>query len=722
MTILHRRAPTRGIERRVAGAFAAGAIALALVVASASPAFAHAELVTSSPSPGSGLPQAPGAVVLKFTEPLNRRLSHLEVNDRAGRDVAVGPTVAVTGDANAMRRELGLLQPGAYTVEWTTVSSVDGHTLKGSYQFGIGDAAIGNEQVASNPVDSEGWLGLVGSFVAFVGLALWAGAAFLDPVARRAGLGASRLRRLELLGPPVALLGTAMAVVSSAIVARGSPFVLGGVLFASRSGHWHLVTLIAAGVGTLLGLIGLSTRWRFLTGAVALAAVVGVAASGHAGNTTDPTLATASLSVHLLAVGVWVFALVCSVLASEGLRRALGAFAPYAIGAAAVVLLTGTVNAVFQLNQVGELFTTSYGTVIVLKIIALITMAAIGFTHNRWRRSAARDLGSLRDLVVGELGAAAVAIVLAVVLVAYPNPPREDAIADELAETNPVSRVASQPAISVASAAGPFIVGLTVSPPKPGPVDVQVQVIGVEAGDAFRNGVAHATAAGTADERASVDIPLHECGIGCFAGHGAIPSAGTWQLTTDFVTNRGAVETTNTVPLPAHDGSTLVHDAIQAMERLTSAQLHEELRATQNAPPTVADYVFAAPDRFSFSIVGGGQRVTIGTDQYNRDSPTARWTKEPSTPGGLDAGYRWPKGYYRDFWQYANAARIIGTDTVDGVPTQIVAFVRPDLPAWFRLWIAPDGLVHRMEMRAEGHLMDHHYFDFNQPVMIRAPV
>ncbi|MGH2659389.1 MAG: hypothetical protein ACRDHS_06930 [Actinomycetota bacterium] len=35
------------------------------------PAGAHAGLVASTPSPGIGLPQAPGAVVLRFSEPLN---------------------------------------------------------------------------------------------------------------------------------------------------------------------------------------------------------------------------------------------------------------------------------------------------------------------------------------------------------------------------------------------------------------------------------------------------------------------------------------------------------------------------------------------------------------------------------------------------------------------------------------------------------------------------
>ena len=221
------------------------------------------------------------------TEPLNRRLSHIEVRDRTGRDVATGPTIAVAGDSSAMQRKLGLLEPGAYTVHWTTVSSVDGHALKGSYNFGIGDAALANEQVAASPVDSEGWLGLVGSVVAFVGLSLWVGGALLGPVAK-ARVPASRLEKLYRLAPSCTLVGTAMALVSSAIVARGSPLALGGVISGSRSGHWHLVTLCAAAVGTFLTLPRMSSRWHVLGRLAAIAAVVGVAAGGHAGNTAHP--------------------------------------------------------------------------------------------------------------------------------------------------------------------------------------------------------------------------------------------------------------------------------------------------------------------------------------------------------------------------------------------------------------------------------------------------
>ena len=68
------------------------------------------------------------------------------------------------------------------------------------------------------------------------------------------------------------------------------------------------------------------------------------------------------------------------------------------------------------------------------------------------------------------------------------------------------------------------------------------------------------------------------------------------------------------------------------------------------------------------------------------------------------------------------AARLLGTETVNGVPSQVIAFIRPDVPAWFRVWVSQsDGLVLREEMRAEGHIMDHTFADLNGPMTIEPP-
>ncbi|MDP9225887.1 MAG: copper resistance protein CopC [Actinomycetota bacterium] len=50
-------------------------IALGLALGLPTVALAHAGLVSSTPEPGSELASAPGAVILRFSEPLNVRLS-----------------------------------------------------------------------------------------------------------------------------------------------------------------------------------------------------------------------------------------------------------------------------------------------------------------------------------------------------------------------------------------------------------------------------------------------------------------------------------------------------------------------------------------------------------------------------------------------------------------------------------------------------------------------
>lgn len=52
----------------------------------------------------------------------------------------------------------------------------------------------------------------------------------------------------------------------------------------------------------------------------------------------------------------------------------------------------------------------------------------------------------------------------------------------------------------------------------------------------------------------------------------------------------------------------------------------------------------------------------------------------------------------------------------------MIAFARPELPAWIRLWVGvDDGLVHREQMRADGHLMDRTYSEFDTSTRLIAP-
>ena len=114
---------------------------------------------------------------------------------------------------------------------------------------------------------------------------------------------------------------------------------------------------------------------------------------------------------------------------------------------------------------------------------------------------------------------------------------------------------------------------------------------------------------------------------------------------------------------------------------------------------------------------GESQAVWIGGARYLREQPGAAWQAEPGGPPIPVPSFIWD--YFKPFVD----PHIVGEQRVDGVHTRIVSFAggRQDTPIWFRLWIDPQGLVRRAEMRAQGHFMNDRYYDFNAPFTISAP-
>ena len=669
---------------------------------------AHAEVLLASPAPGTGLAQAPAAVVIKFSEPLNLALSRIEVLDGSGADVGQGPTLAVAGDPRAMRRLLGLLPTGQYTVRWTSVSAIDGHTLRGSYSFAVGTGADPGTTLADSPLDSEGPIGLVGRFAVLVTLGAWLASSLLRGAGTRAGLDPLKVSRIARAAPAVAFAGTVISLASTTFVATGSLAAIGAVL-ASPSGQRRLAVLTATALGVLVG-----TRRRPVSVALAGVAIVADAASGHAASSALPAVGIASFSVHLAAVGVWTYAIAGSLLAAPDLRRALGTFTPYAVGAGVLVAGSGIINAILELADPADLVETGYGRLLVVKSVAFLAMASLGLLHFVWRRRPRLPEATIRRPLRAEAVAATTALVFATLLVGFPNPPRQaEATAQSLTTTDPVlAQLAGRDALSIGDASGPFVVGLTILPPKPGPAEIHVQVVGVDAGDGLRN-ARFAGISGTA----SVDVPLDDtCGLGCFSGRVSFDGAGDWRLEVHVDSNRGPISMTASVALPTPDGSGALEVALAAEEALKSAVLVERLSGRVDGPTFVSTYKFEAPDKVEITL-NDSTTIFIGEEQF-RKTGNGPWEKS-SFPA---PGFSWPTGFYRDFWHGAVAIRLLGTETVDGVPSDVIAFLRPDVPAWFRIWAGrSDGIVRRAEMRAEGHIMAHTYSDLNGPISVTPP-
>jgi methionine-rich copper-binding protein CopC len=117
----------------------AAVLALAGAGVVASPASAHALLKRSVPAAGASLPRAPHVMLLFFTEAPDPGLSTVSLLDSSGQTVhGVGKPTVVAGNTEELRVALPRLADGVYTVNWRTVSKVDGHVTGGSFAFGIG--------------------------------------------------------------------------------------------------------------------------------------------------------------------------------------------------------------------------------------------------------------------------------------------------------------------------------------------------------------------------------------------------------------------------------------------------------------------------------------------------------------------------------------------------------------------------------------------------------
>ena len=105
-------------------------LALLLLLA-ATPAFAHAKLVSSDPAANASI-KSPTMIKLTFSESLEPTFSTASLSDSAGKTLPVpksvgGPTITLL----PIR-----LKPGTYHVNWQAVGH-DTHKLSGSFGFKV---------------------------------------------------------------------------------------------------------------------------------------------------------------------------------------------------------------------------------------------------------------------------------------------------------------------------------------------------------------------------------------------------------------------------------------------------------------------------------------------------------------------------------------------------------------------------------------------------------
>jgi copper transport protein len=394
-------------------------------------AHGHATLVSSEPRDGAVLPAGPATLSLTFNEavrPVALRLVGPNGDSVLGRYRVDGAVLAIEPPAQ--------LAEGTHALSWRVISA-DGHPIGGSVVFSIGSPGAapppGAAQEAAPGTRPMLWAARVLVLLGlFVGVGAAAFAVFLAPAGdlpRDARRTAAAVIAAGLVAAPlsVGLQGLDILLLPLSWLGDPAPWRAG---FASTYGTAAMLAALAlatAGAGLFTG--RRSARLLLATGALAAlgAAFVG---SGHASTAEPRIVSRGLLLVHVLAVVLWIGSLVpLLAFARRGdVFRALARFSRIIPLPLAALVASGVALAVIQLGTVTALWTTGYGSVLVLKsalVIALLGVAAF----NRFvltpalRIGEARARGRFAATLVAEIALAAL-ILATVALWRFTPPPR----------------------------------------------------------------------------------------------------------------------------------------------------------------------------------------------------------------------------------------------------------------------------------------------------------
>ncbi len=392
---------------------------LGVFASSIPPADAHALLRQSEPEDGAELQRGPEAVTITFTEEPEAAFSVIKVLDSSGHPVpGTGSVRIVPGQPQALRIALKPLPKGVYTVTWRVVSRVDGHVTGGTFAFGIGasPADVARTAEVTTPVPSP--VAIPAKWALYAGLVGLAGSAWIWTIGTKAPPpGAFPFLLAAWLAAATGLAGLAQAqrVDAGADWAKLFGTALGRALW------WRAIPLLVAGVAIVAVRAQPTRRWRralIIVGVSAAAVMLVHVTAGHAGAGAGSWRWTkiAFQWAHFVAAGAWIGGLFALLIALRGVPddakattvRSFSTGAGIMLG---VIVITGLVRAVDEVGELGQLVTTTFGQLVLLKMGLLLLLAAFGAV-NRYRHvpAAGRTLRGLRRIGGTELIVASVVL------------------------------------------------------------------------------------------------------------------------------------------------------------------------------------------------------------------------------------------------------------------------------------------------------------------------
>jgi copper transport protein len=374
----------RALAVAVIGACALGMPATAL---------GHAILDSSSPANGQRLAASPRIVRLEFDQTVDLVPAGLRVLDASGRSLAGAPRIGPSH--RAITAPVTRLGRGGYTVRWQALGR-DGHVTAGVFTFGVRAKApeVTGAYGATGPSGAEN----AARWLAFAALALVVGGLGFRLLVLRGPVPASFERRFY-----VVTLAGAVGLIEVAFVAfllRADSILqlpLGTFLYGDLrpivgtpfGTAWVAMTLAFVLVTTLIFLAWLTERSMLLWPAfvIAVAFASGYSLSGH--SAAEPNASRWSELadwVHLTAASLWagglVMLLVAFLTARQLGRAAFVGFARLAPVLIALLVAAGAYLSFLRLPELADLWTTSYGRILMVKLGLVALALAWGAVHH----------------------------------------------------------------------------------------------------------------------------------------------------------------------------------------------------------------------------------------------------------------------------------------------------------------------------------------------------
>lgn len=528
--------------------------ALTLLTVTAPAASAHAALLSTMPNDAEILQGSPSEVTLTFGEPVGIALGALRVLSPDGDRVDGGaPSRTDGGKVVHLPVKPGLAE-GSYLVVWRVVSA-DSHPVAGAFTFSVGKPSVeakellgrGNLTSLASAPRAPGLALGVSRFLGFAALMVLLGGSVFFLLLWPAGI--TRLRGLLVAATLVEGVAAGLALALQGPYAAGkglsSTFdreLLSSVLDSQygQATAWRGALCVVL----LLVLLVVRRRPRVVAGigvGLGLACAATWSRAGHAGVGEWQPITFLSDLTHLLAVSVWVGGLLILVVGMRGRwtephsARILPGWSRLASVAVVVLIASGTFASIREVGELGALFSTRYGGLLISKIalvglmllFALIGRAVVRQHHSKStaRVDSEPHTQPTEDHLAALRRSTAIEAVLAAVVLA---------VTAILVNTTPAKSAFAPPYIG-RSKAGPLTVQVDIYPARKGLNGLHIYTVG--AGGRTVD-VAEVTGNITRGDGEKITVQPRHKSLGHYEDLSLVlPATGTWTIELQIRTN-----------------------------------------------------------------------------------------------------------------------------------------------------------------------------------------